>query len=228
MGKLSLTNTKKNCALSFHLQLLTAFVFSFFLVRLTTYFVTTMLPILCRLVLSILWNFKTMVTSSTKQIPQNTWFFFCQDVYSSYNRLLNTFLSVNSNTRQTFIILCFSNRQTCLKNGIWRNKRVGCFSCTHRAEKDTAFYKVGLTHNAWVCFMRVLSIKLLYLCHQHFFQFVCKNLFHSGNTSTCYTPLSPTCLHRVHHFNATTATCFYTQVHTSPGGLQQNHDCLKL
>jgi len=107
---------------------------------------------------------------------------------------------------------------------------MGCFSSNHR-EEDIAFYDAGLTHNAWVCFMKALSIKLLYsyLCHQqHFFQFTYKNLFHSGNTSTCYKPLSPTCFHRVHHFNATTATCFYTQVHTSPGGLQQNHGSLKL
>lgn len=29
-----------------------------------------------------------------------------------------------------------------------KKQRMGCFSSTHRAEKDTAFYKVGLTHNA--------------------------------------------------------------------------------
>jgi hypothetical protein len=101
-------------------------------------------------------------------------------------------------------------------------QRISCFSSNHRAEMDIAFYEVGLTHNAWVCFMKALAIKLLYLCHQHFIQFTYKNLFHSGKTSTCYKPRSPTWFHRVHHFNAIIATCVYKQVHTSPGGLQQN------
>jgi hypothetical protein len=29
-----------------------------------------------------------------------------------------------------------------------KKKRIGCFSSTQRAEKDIAFYKAGLTHNA--------------------------------------------------------------------------------
>ena len=29
-----------------------------------------------------------------------------------------------------------------------KKQRMGFFSSTHTAEKDTAFYKVGLTHNA--------------------------------------------------------------------------------
>ena len=60
-----------------------------------------------------------------------------------------------------------------------------------------------------------------------FFQFTHKNLFHSGNTSTCYKPPSPTCFHRVYQFNATTATCFYTDAYFTwlPA---KNHDSLKL